>query len=1214
MSSHLNCFLPRTNHYGTDKGQRYIHLLDVARCNKEWQAIPDLARKVGKYAPQRKCLIAAAQVDYEIASQASESHRPSSAKTNRLQHLINTLRTTIENETESHDDIFQAKSLLSWHHWADGEHDVAYASLPPNLPHTSSEESEKHGPMSGWSYICVFRCVYIRGAFLEKNGKSLEALTAYEAGLPYVSKVLSLSSHYALQDFWIELYLKLFCLLASRQFHSDSDQNNEFSDSLQRGLLLAPFRTWLNYWEHRRTSLAGHSDAEASHWGRYTWGSYYNTLSIILQQGLPYPTTSQFSGAAKVVPNNIPDGQAIQVQTEQYKELRLVEVTYESLLLKGISFPQANQSNTEIENWVSQVMANWYVIAGLGWRAFSTSQDDQEAVGRNVLDILYRAATRTFHSTAILRHLFTVHASLAEFTLAEKAFDSYLELVTKGKESFAKSGEVKIGLDDNEKIIRTAASGIQMLCTFGRREEAEKAYKIASTLSKWLEEPISEGAISSQLNGMNLEEEAIRHKQSSNVSVSGPCRAAGYRSVGISQAHLARLTFEPSRREELQKSAIANIRKALDPALGDQRNVETLFVLALMLAETRDLEGGLLNVKATLSSQYKANSAANKAPSLDKEGPMVKVWHLMALISSSKQEFDKAQKLCEAAIEAVLNSDLSTSLSGLGFLEKRSIIQIKMTQLVLSEVNEGAESAVNASGDLLGLFVLLFNYPEAFSGQKQVPAIQKPPTTAHSMMGSIKGTLLGLSKEGRSSVRLENVEGSALSQRQSAEVTLAPSATSFTENQSLKPPPSRHEAHSLVRGNSRKLQKRNSKKSFGSVRRSRIASPARSVETYEHEKATGRPSTATENGKNFAGDEVGVAVSDYVPLQTISVTTSGTGPIPRTQQLPSLAHNYDPAAYPPPVGYAGQSPYQDLRLPTTSIHIPPTPPEPHFAQLEAQRQAISLLLEVWVLIAGLYRRAKLYDDAQGALDEAFKQVRNIEKSVSQRNSSAQAFEQQCWGGVKSVEELWADVYTEKGNLCLARSEPHDAMLQYESAVSHLPDHPVATVGLANLLLDIYTEVIPPRPNSSTPSYSHVSASQSPEVAGTEPTLASLPSNPSKVPTTTTSIKIQRLNNDSQNQSSLNSTDSSTQSPKDTDMDTPFTLSRLAARDRAYGLLSSLTKLGTVWDNSEAWFALARAYEESGQVYKAKDCLWKVVELEEGRPVRNWKVLGWGGTL
>lgn len=72
---------------------------------------------------------------------------------------------------------------------------------------------------------------------------------------------------------------------------------------------------------------------------------------------------------------------------------------------------------------------------------------------------------------------------------------------------------------------------------------------------------------------------------------------------------------------------------------------------------------------------------------------------------------------------------------------------------------------------------------------------------------------------------------------------------------------------------------------------------------------------------------------------------------------------------------------------------------------------------------------------------------------------------------------------------------------------------------------------------------------------------------------------------------------------------PPELNRLAARDRAFGLLSTLTKLGSGWDYSEAWYTLARAYEESGQVEKTKEVLWWCIELEDTHPVRPWKALG-----
>lgn len=72
------------------------------------------------------------------------------------------------------------------------------------------------------------------------------------------------------------------------------------------------------------------------------------------------------------------------------------------------------------------------------------------------------------------------------------------------------------------------------------------------------------------------------------------------------------------------------------------------------------------------------------------------------------------------------------------------------------------------------------------------------------------------------------------------------------------------------------------------------------------------------------------------------------------------------------------------------------------------------------------------------------------------------------------------------------------------------------------------------------------------------------------------------------------------------------LDRLAARDRAYGLLSGLTRLGSGWNYSEAWYSLARAYELGGQKDKAREVLWWCVELEEGRGLRGWDVASSGG--
>lgn len=136
------------------------------------------------------------------------------------------------------------------------------------------------------------------------------------------------------------------------------------------------------------------------------------------------------------------------------------------------------------------------------------------------------------------------------------------------------------------------------------------------------------------------------------------------------------------------------------------------------------------------------------------------------------------------------------------------------------------------------------------------------------------------------------------------------------------------------------------------------------------------------------------------------------------------------------------------------------------------------------------------------------------------------------------------------------------------------------MGLSNILLDIYSEEIPMEPLSAT------------EITPLFPAQAPTPSQ------TTPASEPKKHHLTSHIPSAENQL-------------SPPELSRLAARDRAFGLLSTLTKLGAGWDYSEAWYALARGYEESGQIEKAKEVLWWCVELEDTHPVRNWSKVALG---
>lgn len=189
-----------------------------------------------------------------------------------------------------------------------------------------------------------------------------------------------------------------------------------------------------------------------------------------------------------------------------------------------------------------------------------------------------------------------------------------------------------------------------------------------------------------------------------------------------------------------------------------------------------------------------------------------------------------------------------------------------------------------------------------------------------------------------------------------------------------------------------------------------------------------------------------------------------------------------------------------------------------------------------------------------------------------------------------------------GHLSLAKGAAHTARFDFETALTHAPNHPEAIVGLSHILLDIYSEALlpppPVAPLEDTPLY------QASQTAASHPQSRSSSPLPS-IPLGLVTSKPSTAQYNSLLDDELPIAYKATRLPL---------VDRLAARDRACALLSTVTKLGSSWNSSEAWFALARAHEESGQPDKAKDVLWWCVELEEGTGVRDWRCLGSGGYI
>ncbi|KAK8199641.1 uncharacterized protein BKA78DRAFT_10732 [Phyllosticta capitalensis] len=1155
----------------------YIAQLDDARCNARWGDVPELARKIEKHAPHRTCLYTTARAEAHVAAHYRAQHAPPPSPTAAtpppdLRTLIDPLAAALGADTTHKQDAFAAAVCLGWIHSVLDEPDLTISRLPASFEDKIAELNAGDETLSGWTQVCIIKGAYLKGSALKKSGSATEAMQTFQSVFRFLSQNI-LSSASPQFKCWSEALLAHLCLF--QDLSRPGAKVEEFNHSIQT------FRLWARVTDNGKSLFGGLDGSDPPNMRRAVWKAYYGSLSTILRRRMLYTGSSDPADPLmRDDAEHASEEQYISARLHQRSEMRLAESVYEALLLKEKRFPKAREDNEEIDSWAESVMRNWRVFCGPTWTDDELGEGGKTGVGKCVLDILYRAATKSYHSTSMLRHLFIVHASLAEFDLAFKAFDSYVEIISRGKDRTEQSGEEDPGLDDNDIVLRTASEAIRILCRFGSFNEAEKAKKVGEQIEKWLKQhtPASRPG-TAKTNGAEPE-----HERPTESSISPRVLAIAHRAIGISRAHWARLTFEATARSALQTQAALALRRSLSPEYGDQNNLETHYALGLLLAEMRDINGAIKIVKRALSTYSQpdglrtpdgvlSEDAGDEEAEYIRERKLIPLWHLLALLLTAKSDFTTAEKTAEAAFEqfndpSVLfgapdtfrSEHLNDSSAGppghqgkanhglvdrMEAFEKEGILQVKFTQLKLLEVIEGTTAAVDASMELLALYKRLFgdpssSQPKTALGGSSEALPHSPSATRVSMFGRSralrKNTNQGVrSSSGPPASRRSSSRPSTIATEGTAGPTIQVTDETGKANghrsfPSLVKPLERHSF--LSKTGSIKLKKRSSS----------VAKTADSAEPSE--KTDSVADGATRRGSAPSGKARGsVASSNDQPFR-------------------SVAHNLSHKDEPPPAGHEDQPPQQDTRLPAPFPRPYFSLIEPQFPKLQERRHTTSLLIDVWLFIAGLYTRAALFEDAKGAVDEAFKLADNLEQEVAQESSSAKFFSERGWGGGKSVEELWADIYACRGQIAHSEGEPHEASTQFEKALSHDPDDSVAVVGLSNILLDIYTKAIPPEPIE----FSGASRLQ--------------PSKESKRP--------------------------NGQSPS------PEELNRLAARDRAYGLLSTLTKLGSGWDDSEAWFSLARAYEEGSQIEKAKEVLWWCVELEDTKALRAWNCVGVGG--
>ncbi|KAK3302028.1 uncharacterized protein B0T15DRAFT_541739 [Chaetomium strumarium] len=1205
------------------KAAHYIQQLNDARCDENWDAVPELVRKVRKHAPERTCLALTAEIEHAIAKAnlPADGTSPNNAgggggldAADKLPALL----TTIDSESHHPEDRFQARVCAGWLQWVLREYAAALARLPRTLNDSDAADADHDvaaaDGKSEWTKVCALKAAYLRANCLARDGQREGALNAFEAALPALGSVWSAGPAEARQQtrYWAELFLTEYCMLAAQAL-KDGVQ------SLRDADCLGCFRTWARYWSAGKGGggavLSGGYGFRGSVPRRQVWAEYYYALSDILSGDLPFPTGYLEVGAGK-------EGSA---RSQLRAELQKVEAVYQGLLFSETKFPKADEERAEIEDFVRRMMQNWEILNGRGWKEHDLGAGGRDSLCHGTLDSLYGAAAKTYHSTAILRHMFTVHLAVAEFDLAFMAFDSWLELVKKGKARVQKTGHREPALDDDARMLETISACIAALCRFGSREAADKARKLAEEL---------EELVRKTEEGRDADGNDVRDEVPPNVL------ALAWQSIGLAQAQWARMTYESESRASIQQKAIQCLRKSLSAEFGAAIDAGAAFALGILYAEQRELSAAIELVRtALLAEKADRESQELLLGPYWRERSLIPLWHLLALLLSARQEYFMAARACEGAIEQfkdpyvlfgsrhlngafrsehLKEAGIRNEKAGDGIVdemddyEKEGILQIKMTQLAILELIEGPAVAVNASTELLTLFPRLFGELEQNIQDVELSKATEPPKTAATMR-TIRSSVFGgkadratRPRHNTDSAKLETIE----SRPQTAQTAHSVATTTLTRQSTNADPDSSRRS---IKSDDFKRRSRNSLR-----KRDRSGSRQRAV------SSGGPPVPPLDGNKYFAPADERNLPQYFAPKQTV--------------EPPRTSSQHEGSRMPSPRSRATTSHSELAPVAQVVGSFTPLLPYVHFSPEHTRRRRKAILVRVWLVIAGFYRRAGLLEDAHKAIGEAQKVAQSLEADVVSDASGSLSVRQAGWGMEKSAEEVLADVWAEKGQLSLARKKPYQARAEFEAALTHFPDHTSAIVGLSHILLDIYAEKLLPPPavpgldlsglsladednvftSPTNRTMSPAGHSINEEGRSKFPPLPSAPlglgpaTNPKPKATAAAKAKPAEANGHTPSPSTPPSDFLGPQLPPPHEATSLPLNDRLAARDRAYGLLSGLTKLGSGWNDAEAWLALARAYEESGQVDKARDALWWCVELEDGRGVRDWNVVAVGG--
>ena len=347
------------------------------------------------------------------------------------------------------------------------------------------------------------------------------------------------------------------------------------------------------------------------------------------------------------------------------------------------------------------------------------------------------------------------------------------------------------------------------------------------------------------------------------------------------------------------------------------------------------------------------------------------------------------------------------------YVDKQTILEIKMTQIALLEVAEGPEIAVNTSDELLALYARLFGEIDLAHSEHSYPNPAKmPPKSSNGTVRSI----LGHPKAGRKGLEKDHWPTGNAPNTGPALTYSPPITTTGTGNPSIQVT-NENGAASALHGHHHHFRRHRTQENgntvsrIGSVRKKYLSSIRK-----HHDEEDGRPNDNEKQASEPAISRT-VPVSNQISIkdelfQPESMSNGNSRPASARQSREQLSHDISREQQ-LPISYNNQPlSKKDRRPPAVHSQQKDLSPAPRFQHLQERRQRASLLIKIWLFVARLYTGASMCEDAHEAIEEARRLIQGLELKVSYEDSSVKNFQAQGWGGGKSVEELWADVYAE----------------------------------------------------------------------------------------------------------------------------------------------------------------------------------------------------------